>query len=597
MASAPGIPNTPVNLNLFLQISKSSLPFKITPGEVLVLDVVEKLPNNQYLMNMKGAAITIKSEAPLQQGGKLQVKVQSVQPQLVLQAIEVQEQATDVRTENHPQRGSRPGALLQVLTRTPDAFGNMKINDHAMPPLAQGQTLTVTVQEKLPGNQYMMALKGTMVAVKSETPLATGDKLPVRVQSVQPQLVLQLLEPQEQAAGVKTNQNQIPKEVQHTSLNQGVTKTLSSFDNIKTQSKTEIALSPGQTLTVTVQEKLPGNQYQIAVRNTTITATSDIPLKEGEKLQVKVQSLQPQIILTVTDASKQALEAKVNEKLIQWRINPESMAQVIEKSSEFAQNLKSVSLPSGFSGKDAEVLLKILNNIVFSPKTKSNPLFVKDFITKTGLMLERDLSSLTMRKFGENPAAPADNLKASLLKLSDALSLALQDTTKFDDVTVQKLLNLTSFTSDALKTVETGQTVNVVYQQNENGLYLQIPLSLGEMYRQADIFIRPDDKNASDSKKYSSCSVSIFLDLDYLGEMAIEAGVREGRIHCIIKCEKEETRELLDASSQMLRDALTAIGYGVDRVECMKTSDLAAQKAEFIGQQILGTTDLVNSYA
>lgn len=597
MASAPGIPNTPVNLNLFLQISKSSLPFKITPGEVLVLDVVEKLPNNQYLMNMKGTAITIKSEAPLQQGGKLQVKVQSVQPQLVLQAIEVQEQATDVRTENHPQRGSRPGALLQVLTRTPDAFGNMKINDHAMPPLAQGQTLTVTVQEKLPGNQYMMALKGTMVAVKSETPLATGDKLPVRVQSVQPQLVLQLLEPQEQAAGVKTNQNQIPKEVQHTSLNQGVTKTLSSFDNIKTQSKTEIALSPGQTLTVTVQEKLPGNQYQIAVRNTTITATSDIPLKEGEKLQVKVQSLQPQIILTVTDASKQALEAKVNEKLIQWRINPESMAQVIEKSSEFAQNLKSVSLPSGFSGKDAEVLLKILNNIVFSPKTKSNPLFVKDFITKTGLMLERDLSSLTMRKFGENPAAPADNLKASLLKLSDALSLALQDTTKFDDVTVQKLLNLTSFTSDALKTVETGQTVNVVYQQNENGLYLQIPLSLGEMYRQADIFIRPDDKNASDSKKYSSCSVSIFLDLDYLGEMAIEAGVREGRIHCIIKCEKEETRELLDASSQMLRDALTAIGYGVDRVECMKTSDLAAQKAEFIGQQILGTTDLVNSYA
>ena len=597
MASAPGIPNTPVNLNLFLQISKSSLPFKITPGEVLVLDVVEKLPNNQYLMNMKGTTITIKSEAPLQEGGKLQVKVQSVQPQLVLQAIEVQEQATDVSTENYPQRGSRPGALLQVLTRTPDAFGNMKINDHTMPPLAQGQTLTVTVQEKLPGNQYMMALKGTIVAVKSETPLATGDKLPVRVQSVQPQLVLQLLEPQEQTAGVKTNQNQIPKEVQHTSLNQGVTKTLSSFDNIKTQSKTEIALSPGQTLTVTVQEKLPGNQYQIAVRNTTITATSDIPLKEGEKLQVKVQSLQPQIILTVTDTSKQALEAKVNEKLIQWRINPESMAQVIDKSSEFAQNLKSVSLPSGFSGKDAEVLLKILNNIVFSPKTKSNPLFVKDFITKTGLMLERDLSSMTMRKFGESPAAPADNLKASLLKLSDALGLALQDMTKFDDVTVQKLLNLTSFTSDALKTVETGQTVNVVYQQNENGLYLQIPLSLGEMYRQADIFIRPDDKNASDSKKYSSCSVSIFLDLDYLGEMAIEAGVREGRIHCIIKCEKEETRELLDASSQMLRDALTAIGYGVDRVECMKTSDLAAQKAEFIGQQILGTTDLVNSYA
>jgi hypothetical protein len=156
---------------------------------------------------------------------------------------------------------------------------------------------------------------------------------------------------------------------------------------------------------------------------------------------------------------------------------------------------------------------------------------------------------------------------------------------------------MVSFTAEAIKTVETMQAVNVVYQQNEDGMYLQIPLALGEMYREADIFIRPDDKNAPDSKKYSSCSVTMFLDLDYLGAISIEAGVRQGQISCIMKCESDETRELLNASSQLLCDALAGIGYGLGQIECVKTSDWSIRKAEFIANHILGETDLVNSFA
>ena len=599
MASATGIPNIPVNPNLFLQISKNSLTsLNLTPGDILLLDIVKTLPDNQYLMHLKGVAITVKSEMPLNSGDQLQVKVQSVHPQLVLQTVDVQQQKTDIKAdENYAQKGLRPGALLKVLTGGPELSGSIRGADRALPILSEGQTLPVTVQEKMPGNQYVLALKGTTATVSSETPLVPGDKLNIMVRSVQPQLVLQVLEPQEQAVGMRTYENGISKGVNSAQPNQVVTKAVSPFESIKASGQKLPDLSPGQTVAVTVQEKLAEGRYQVVLRDVSIMATSEVPLKEGDRLQVKVQSVQPQIILNVIDAPKQAVEAKINEKLVQWRINPESLTQLFDKVDEFSENLKSVSLPSGFSAKDSDVLLKIFNSIVLSPKTKTNPLFVKDFITRIGLLLEKDLAAMVSQKSAEGSAQPSETLKSLLLKLSESINRTMQDAAKINVEEIGKFKNIASFTADALKAVETGQAVNVVYQKNEDGLYLQIPLVLGEAYRQAEIFIRPDDKNAPVSQKYSSCSVNIFLNLDYLGEIAIDARLQEGRIRCIIKCENEETRELLNASSKDLQDALTSIGYGVGRIECVKTQDIAGQKAEFIAQQILGTVDLVNSYA
>ena len=208
-----------------------------------------------------------------------------------------------------------------------------------------------------------------------------------------------------------------------------------------------------------------------------------------------------------------------------------------------------------------------------------------------------------MSKIASRPArdggavAPAENLKASLLKLSADIAGALKDGLKLDPPITAKLMNLASFTSDALKTIEARQAVNVIYQQNESGLYLQIPLSLGEALRQADIFITPDDKNAAGAKKYSSCSIMIFLDLDYLGEISIDASVREGRIRCIIKCESEGVRQLVTAAADRLKEALGGAGYGVEQVDCLTASELGQKRAEYIEQQLFGSIDLVNHFA
>jgi hypothetical protein len=356
-------------------------------------------------------------------------------------------------------------------------------------------------------------------------------------------------------------------------------------------------LAPGETLTVSVLERLSPNQYRVSLKNVFLTATCDLPLNIGEKIQVKVQSIQPQIIFSIRDAQKQSPDMKINEGLIHWRMNPDSFTQLLSKVNDFLQMLKSGDLPLNASAKEIDSLVRLFKDVVFSTQTKMNPMFVKDFINKLGLLMENDLSKMSLQsaRGGDVPLL-MDNLKASLLKLSAELSEALRNSSKFDAEVTAKLMNLASFTSEALRTIEAKQAVNIIYQQNESGLYLQIPLAAGNSLRQADIFITPDDKNASSPRKYSFCSIMIFLDLDYLGELSIEASVREGHVRCVIKCECEEITQLVAASAGQLKEALSRIGYGVEQIDCLNASALERKRAEYIEQQLLGSVDLVNYF-
>ncbi|MEE9912662.1 MAG: flagellar hook-length control protein FliK [Deltaproteobacteria bacterium] len=355
-------------------------------------------------------------------------------------------------------------------------------------------------------------------------------------------------------------------------------------------------LVPGEILTINVVEKISARQYLLTLKDASMTAMSELPLKTGEKLLVKVQAVQPQIILSLVDGQKQSTDSKINEALLQWRSHPDSLIRLLGKIPELSAHLQSGDLSSGITRKDMDTLMNLFRGIVFSSQTKTNPLFVKDFVSRLGLLLESDLSKMALRSLKDRPSVLTDNLKASFIKLSAVIAEAMKDGSRLDAQALARLTNMASFTNEALQTIESRQAVNIIYQQNESGLYLQIPLAIGQMLRQADIFITPDDKNTSGSQKYSSCSIRIFLDLDYLGEMAIDASVREGRIRCLIKCESEAITELVSASAQKLKEALGTIGYGIEQLDCLQSSELAQKRVEYIEQQILGSTDLVNHF-
>ncbi len=354
----------------------------------------------------------------------------------------------------------------------------------------------------------------------------------------------------------------------------------------------------GETLEVTILEKNAGNKYLLAIKNMNVPAVSEMPLNIGEKIQVKVSSLQPQIILNFVGDQKISTEPKINEKLLYGRTNPDSLLQTLSKFGELVKDIQDGYLPPKFSKSEIDKLIKLFDSIIFSNNTKANKLFVKDFIANTGLLLENKLSRLVDGGAKDANTKPfEDNIKTLMLKLSAAIQEQLKDSAKLDPQIIAKLMNIEGFTSEALKTIEARQAVNIVFQESDNGLVLQVPLSAADGMRQADIFIRPDDKNNQAGKSYSSCSVMIFLDLDILGKISVSASVRKGSFRSLIKCERQDAKDIIASELGKLESVLSDIGYLVDSIDCVQEEGLAQQREEYIEEQSFSAVDLVNYFA
>jgi hypothetical protein len=354
----------------------------------------------------------------------------------------------------------------------------------------------------------------------------------------------------------------------------------------------------GETLEVTVVEKIAGNKYLLAIKNMSISASSEIPLSIGEKIQVKVGSVQPQIILNLAGNQKISAEPKINENLLYWRTNPNSLLQMLDKSSELVKDIQGINLPLKFSKNEIDKLIKLFDSIVFSNNTKGNKLFLKDFIANIGLLLENKLSQLLSNgPKGIQSKQLEDNIKTLLLKLSAGIQELLKDSEKLDPQIKAKLMSMDGFATEAIKTIEAKQILNIVFQESDKGLVLQVPLSQVEGLRQADIFIRPDDKNNQKGVDFSSCSIMIFLDLDVLGKISVNASVREDSLRTLIKCEREDVKEIISSELTKLESVLSDIGYRVDYIDCIQEEGLAQERKEYFEEQSFSAMDLVNYFA
>lgn len=354
----------------------------------------------------------------------------------------------------------------------------------------------------------------------------------------------------------------------------------------------------GETLEATVLEKLAGNKYTVALKNAHIPATSNSSLNIGEKLTVKVNSLHPQIVLNVIGSNSSSGNAAVHENLLQWRANPEALVQVAGKFAGIARLLKNIDLSETFLEGDVKKLIKLFDDIILSRQTKANRLFLKDFTSRTGLLPESSLKQTVKDSSPKGISKPFDdNLKALLLKLTAAANDILRGDPQPDLELKLKLNNIMAFAGEALKAIEVSQVINSVFQESDNGLVLQIPVALADGFRLADIFITPDGKDEQGKKNFLSCSVALFLDLDILGKIAANANFREGSINCVIRCEREEIRNLIADNLDELKNALTQTGYQIGYIDCVQEEGLTEGRKEFLARQSFFVDQLVNFFA
>lgn len=370
---------------------------------------------------------------------------------------------------------------------------------------------------------------------------------------------------------------------------------LENISGLRKDSATPPILSVGEALIAEVSEKLGSGKFLITLKNVAVSADSAIPLRSGARLMVKVEQTQPRIVLSIIE--HEAPETVIiNNYLKMQRTNPDSLINLIKGAGELFASKNIEELSRHIAGKDMHQLLGLIDKMIFSPKNLQDPLFLKDFISCLGLLWESDLKKAFKESSGETSFLNSrDNLKSLLMKLLFDLRGVKEETAMQDSATGSLLRRLAEFADASVKSIEMQQVINVL-AQDKGSYMLQIPFLSPEGIRRGDIFIEFEREKAEKDGSDIPYAIVIFLNMDALGDMMIEAKIRGEKIGCVIKCDNNEVRDFLSVSVEKLGKKLLSLGYTIDRLSCITEENLPQMKYEYLKDQDIYSRDVVDFF-
>jgi hypothetical protein len=353
-----------------------------------------------------------------------------------------------------------------------------------------------------------------------------------------------------------------------------------------------IPLAIGEKLDIRVIDYGRDNKLLLQVKNSTFSADSQMPLQIGDKLTVRVDQLNPSITLRIIGVEDKDA-ARLNEFVRFYRTNPGAMKEMLVTAGDMINGEALKEPTTHISNNNIQALQKILDQIVISRANVANPLFARDAVSALGLTLERKLT-----KALSDPALLHDddgnpNLKETLLKLSSELQEAQTHSGPVDKVAMKNTGALSMFVDRALTIIESLQVVNILAQEQDGLCLFQIPFQCTDGLRMQDVFIEKD-RSASAEAGDESYRVVLFLDMDALGDFAVDAGVKNGSLTCAFKSRNQDILDFISPLLPDLKEKLEGIGYRVSALKCTLERDIQSWKADFLSGYKLYSVNTVD---
>lgn len=352
------------------------------------------------------------------------------------------------------------------------------------------------------------------------------------------------------------------------------------------------ALTIGEILEARVIEKLSDRNILIMLKGIKMPADSEVSLNAGEKLSVKVESLHPQVVLRIVGGADPE-ESRIADYLRCFRANPDALSQLITEAVTLFNVGNLGNIVRYFPGEDLQRISKMLKLLFLSPESKGNN-FVRDYISNLGLLTESQLRKILEGKAGisEGDFQP-QNLKSLLINLSDDIQNLLMKKEALDPETVITLTKLSEYVDSALKTIESHQIINYLLQEAESKYLFQLPILFPDGVRKGDIFVEYDRDKRKGGHKGQFRAI-VFLNMDILGEMIIEAKLEGNTIGCLIKCKDQEICDLVSSFLEELRKNLLAAGCEINAVTCVAGGDLVAEKIDYYRDRVLYARGIID---
>lgn len=335
------------------------------------------------------------------------------------------------------------------------------------------------------------------------------------------------------------------------------------------------ALVIGERLEAIVTGRYPEQRVRLQLAAATVTARSQVPLALGEKLTVQVERLSPGVVLRICDRAAEEL-LRFGDALKACRANPDALkGLLIEARAIFAaENLE--SLPAFLPKRELQRVVRLLERIVLSKENIGRPLCLRESLTALGLDFERGLLRAPGEGAGAQGEASEPSLKETLLQWS-----AEWPVPGAPAETGGTGAPLKGFIDQALRVIESLQLVNVLAQEQERLTVLQIPLQGADGLRMQELFIARDGGGEGEGEG-PGCRALLFVDLDALGALAVEANLRQGRLDGTLRSPHQAVLDHLSPLLPELEAQLAQLGYPTAVVRCARVADLPAFRREFM---------------
>jgi hypothetical protein len=348
----------------------------------------------------------------------------------------------------------------------------------------------------------------------------------------------------------------------------------------------------GEVLDVLVTGHQPGQRVQLQIGDSSVIADTPVPLQLGDKLTVRVGQLHPALVLRIVGQPDEET-VKLNDFVKLYRSNPDALKDVLTGFREFLSGNRLDALSGHLNPKDLLGLSKIMEKLIISKAKAENPQYLKDCVSALGLTVERDLlkalSDPTLLVAGKGDPT----LKEILLRLASELQVFDANGHSSRTGTLPQADGFSRLVDQALRVIESLQIVNVLAQEQDQLFAFQVPFQCADGIRMQDVFIETD-QSGSGSAKGRRYKVVLFVDMDALGEMAIEAGVQEGKLQCTIKCHTQETTAFVADYLPELQDKLADLGYVAPQIRCTLAGDLCSWKQDFLSEHRLYSQNTIN---
>jgi hypothetical protein len=360
---------------------------------------------------------------------------------------------------------------------------------------------------------------------------------------------------------------------------------------IKLAHQPSTGLFVGQAVEARVIERLDDGRFIIRIGANHLTAEAEPTLWPGQTMTLRVDSLDPRVLLSVLSPPEQRITA---EQLRVFRSNPGALAQGLVELTEIVSGNRGADL-ARLAGDNLASILDALGSAMLGREKIERGFSLRDAVRCLGLQLEGDLRK-ALESPGSNPVPSQAGLKAGLMKVLEEFQAKLQSA-EINTADAKAIRELTPALEKTVRAIENQQVLNVHFQETEGKLLIQIPVILPGLTGKADIVIRDEEWLPGKGRRKESFRVVFALEMDALGDVVAQAHFCGKDATILIHCEKDEAASFVEGLLPELEKQLSAAGYRVTELVARVERNVREAMEECLREEFYGDGQTLSVFA